>query len=240
MNNKKQSNSFSIRTTLLFVVISFLSISCDTPKESLSKPDVVRKKIPTATTSSKNAEKKRVQSVKKVNAATKSQTTQVASLPKKGATGSKKPSQKIPDKTLMAALSVPARQATRLEEPPPPLYDPKGKTDPFRPLIKDPRQAVKKKKIRKRTPRTPLERMDISQIRLVAIIRSNNDNIALVEEASGKGYIISKGAYVGLNGGRVTKILKDRLIVEEEAENVLGKITMQKRELKLQKPTGEL
>ena len=239
LNNKKQSNSFSIRITLLFVVTWFLTFSCDTSKESLSKPDIVRKKIPISATSSQTAEKKRVQFVQKANAATQSQPPQVALLPIQGAMGAKKPNQTSPQKTLKAALSVPVRQEIRLEAPPP-LYNPKGKTDPFRPLIKDPRQTVKKKNIRKRIPRTPLERMDISQIKLVAIIRSDSDNLALLEEASGKGYIISAGAYVGLNGGRVTKILKDRLIVEEEAENAMGKISMQKRELKLQKPAGEM
>jgi type IV pilus assembly protein PilP len=129
------------------------------------------------------------------------------------------------------------------------LYDPTGKTDPFEPLIKD--EAPQKEQIfeekllpqtkkNKRIPRTPLERIDLSQLTLAGIIRSSAGNKALVEEATGKGYIVSVGTYMGINSGRVVSILKDRLVVEEEVENVLGKLTLQKKELKLQKPFGEL
>ena len=46
-----------------------------------------------------------------------------------------------------------------------------------------------KKKIR-RVPRTPLERIDLSQLKLVAIIVSKSGNTALLEDATGKGYVI--------------------------------------------------
>ena len=61
----------------------------------------------------------------------------------------------------------------------------------------------------------------------------------MVEEASGKGYVIAKGTYIGIYSGRVIQILNDRVIVEEEVEDSLGNLTIQKRELKFQKPTGE-
>ncbi|PQP34785.1 pilus assembly protein PilP, partial [Desulfobacteraceae bacterium SEEP-SAG9] len=62
---------------------------------------------------------------------------------------------------------------------------------------------------------------------------------ALVEEASGKGYIVAKGTYIGLHAGRILEILNDRVIVEEEIEDILGKITIDRKELKIQKPPGE-
>jgi len=74
---------------------------------------------------------------------------------------------------------------------------------------------------------------------LVAIMRAPSGNKALVEEASGKGYIVTKGTYLGINSGRVIKVLKDRIIIEEEVESIVGKSTIQERELKLQKPLGE-
>jgi len=121
-----------------------------------------------------------------------------------------------------------------------PLYDPVGRIDPFAPLIRSQSESrPAKKKIKKRVPRTPLEKMDFSQMKLVAIVKSPKGNKALVEEASGKGYIISKGTYMGLNSGKVTEILKDRVVIEEAVENVLGEVVTQKRELKLLKPPGE-
>lgn len=127
---------------------------------------------------------------------------------------------------------------------PPSLYDPTDKIDPFMPLFKDEPEekeedAPQSKKRKTRVPRTPLERIDISQLKLVGVIQAPSGDRGLVEEASGKGYIVSIGAYMGTNGGKVTEILKDRIVVEEEVEDILGKYTIRKRELKLQKPFGE-
>ena len=121
----------------------------------------------------------------------------------------------------------------------PAKYDPTGKTDPFEPLFQDKPVLTKKKKRKKRLPQTPLERIDLSQLRLVGIILASSGNRALVEESTGKGYVIKKGTYIGTNAGKVVKIKKETVIVEEEFEDVYGKIATRKREIKLPKPPGE-
>jgi len=88
-------------------------------------------------------------------------------------------------------------------------------------------------------PTTPLERIELSQLRLRAVVRSASGNKALVEEASGKGYIITKGTFIGVNQGTVIEIQKDKIVVEEEIEDIQGEITVKKRELRLPKPPGE-
>lgn len=121
------------------------------------------------------------------------------------------------------------------------LYNPVGRVNPFMPLFKK-EQVVKfiqKKTRKKRTPLTPLEKLDLSQLMVKGIILANSGNRALVEDATGKGYVVATGTYMGIHAGRVSEILKDRVIVEEEGENALGKISILKRELKLQKPIGE-
>jgi len=124
-------------------------------------------------------------------------------------------------------------------------YRPTGRVDPFQPLFEekpvipgDTADAEKQKK-KRRMPLTPLERVDLSQLKLVGIIQAPSGNKALVEEASGKGYIIKKGTFIGIHAGRVLEIQKDRVVVEEEVENVLGQFTLEQKELKLQKPPGE-
>ena len=122
-------------------------------------------------------------------------------------------------------------------------YDPKGRFDPFEPLFKDEPSApapVTKAQRKKRVPQTPLERVAISQLKLSAIMRTSRGNSAIVEDATGKGYVIHKGTYIGLNSGQVTKIDKDHVEIEEEIENVMGELVIQNTELKLQKPAGEL
>ena len=121
-----------------------------------------------------------------------------------------------------------------------PIYNPKGKIDPFEPLFREkPVVAVTKKKRDHRVPRTPLEKIDLSQLKLVGIILAASGNKALVEESNGKGYVIKAGTYVGTNAGKVVKIEKDKVIVAEEYEDVLGNVTVRNKELKLPKPPGE-
>jgi len=149
----------------------------------------------------------------------------------------------VADKKPIAVLSKTVDEKKSLEEKF--VYNPMGKIDPFEPLVKaEPvpasvSMAIKKKTSKRRIPRTPLEMVDLSQLRLTGIIRASSGNKAMVEEASGKGYVIAKDTYIGIHSGRVTQILNDRVIVEEEVENSLGNLTIQKRELKFQKPTGE-
>ena len=119
-------------------------------------------------------------------------------------------------------------------------YNPEGKIDPFAPLFKEGiASGPEKQNKERRIPRTPLEMVDLGQLKLVAIMHAKSGNKALVEEASGKGYIVAKGSYMGINSGRVVKILKNSITIEEEAENIMGKRIIQERELKLQKPLGE-
>jgi type IV pilus assembly protein PilP len=124
------------------------------------------------------------------------------------------------------------------------IYDPKIRIDPFLPLFRAEKkevpadQADKTKKM-KRIPQTPLEKIGLNQLKLTAIIRASSGNRGLVEDASGKGYIIKKGTYVGLNSGIVTQINAQSVIVEEELENLMGKRVLQNTEIKLQKPAGE-
>ncbi len=127
------------------------------------------------------------------------------------------------------------------------IYDPKERLNPFIPLFRaDDKTATAdqmgkpdKKKSKKRIPQTPLERISLNQLKLVAIIRAPSGNRALVEDNSGKGYIIKNGTYVGLNSGLVTQINPDSVIVEEELENLMGELILQNTEIKLQKPAGE-
>lgn len=121
----------------------------------------------------------------------------------------------------------------------PAKYDPTGKTDPFQPLFQERPVLTKQKKRKKRLPQTPLERIDLSQLRLVGIILASSGNRALVEESSGKGYVIKKGTYIGTNAGKVVNIKKETVVVEEEFEDAYGKIATRKREIKLPKPPGE-
>jgi type IV pilus assembly protein PilP len=140
------------------------------------------------------------------------------------------PQAKAPENSLVASIQMKPQTAIG--------YLPQGRIDPFAPFIRERVPEVAKKKVPNR-PLTPLEKFDLDQLKLVGIVRAPTGNLALVEEASGKGYIISVGTYIGTHSGRVVAINKDRIVIQEDVENLLGKVTQEKREMKLQKPPGE-
>lgn len=142
--------------------------------------------------------------------------------------------------TVTVTEDKPPSIVARTKDGGPLPYNPLGKIDPFEPLFKDePELAPSESKREKRIPRTPLENIDLGQLKLVGVILASSGNRALVQEASGKGYIIKEGTYIGVNSGKVTEIKNDRVIVEEEIEDVVGKPTIRNKELVLPKPPGE-
>ena len=114
----------------------------------------------------------------------------------------------------MALKSEPAAAEIR-------LYNPEGKIDPFAPLFREEKlvaedgEAMGMGKAGICISHTPMQKVDLSQLKLVGIICASSGNRAMVEEASGRGYVIKKGTFIGINCGRVGQILKDRVIVDE-------------------------
>ena len=126
-------------------------------------------------------------------------------------------------------------------------YNPAGRIDPFEPLFQPKQESYlentgKSQTIRdaRRGKLTPLEKLDIGQLKLTAIIQGAQRSVAMVQESTGKGHVVKKGTYIGINSGRVVEISKNIVVIEEEVEDLLGKIIVRKRELKLQKPLGEM
>ncbi len=125
-------------------------------------------------------------------------------------------------------------------------YDPKGKIDPFRSVFVAQRRGrggssikIDADERRRNIPVTPLQKVAVSQLKVVGIIMAPTGNKALVEDPEGKGYVITKGTYLGSNFGQVTRILSDRIVVEEEVEDFFtGQRKLQTVDLMLQKKPG--
>lgn len=98
-------------------------------------------------------------------------------------------------------------------------YDAKNKVDPFKPFIA--LEVIKvsndAKTSLKNVATTPLQQFGLEQIKVTGIAGSEDKRIALIEDPKGRGYIAHVGTLIGQNGGKVTGILKDRVIVEERA-----------------------
>ncbi len=158
-----------------------------------------------------------------------------------GACGGGAPPSSLPPKTKSPAVEKkkeePAKEAEKKEpekkEEPVYAYNPAGKPDPFKPFIQ-----LTPVREGSRTALTPLQKYDISQLKLVAIISKPEGNIALVEDATGKGYFLKKGTWIGKNDGKVTKILKDKVIIEEVYQDIFGQTKTNEISLPLHKSEG--
>jgi type IV pilus assembly protein PilP len=93
-------------------------------------------------------------------------------------------------------------------------YDATGRRDPFRP----PRAGGGVSG----EPRTPLQRYEIGQLRLVAIIYDTREPRAVVEDEQKLGYIVKVGTPIGPNGGQVRTIERGRVLITEEAVDFYG------------------
>ncbi len=114
-------------------------------------------------------------------------------------------------------------------------YDPKGKPDPFRPLYVEKTEKPAPKKIIETAPEggTPLERLDLAHLRLVALVWNIPTPRARVEDAGGTGYILTIGTSVGKNQGKVTQITSSGLTVNERYIAPDGKVKHRDVPLKL-------
>jgi type IV pilus assembly protein PilP len=110
------------------------------------------------------------------------------------------------------------------------VFNPRGKPDPFRPLVVERKQEKEKEiaapkrkgeQVSKESeePGTPLEKMELSAFKLVAVIWNIPDPRAMVEDPGGKGYILTLGTRIGQKRGRVTKISSTGIVVTEKYES---------------------
>jgi len=228
----------SICTAILVLGILSALFGCKPSPEPPQKPAVVRKKIP-ANAKPDAKTPPAIAAKKEAGSKASKPVSEPAAVQEKDK-GDKKAGEKKSEKPPAATKSEPAAKLT-VEDQYPELYSSEGKADPFVPFIKSKaeREKDREKSINKRIPRTPLEKVDISQVKLTAIVQSPTGNFGLIEESTGKGYVVTNGTFIGVNGGKIKRILNDRLIVEEEAEDVFGKITTREIEVKLHKPAGE-
>jgi Tfp pilus assembly protein PilP len=97
------------------------------------------------------------------------------------------------------------------------VYDPTARRDPFRPFILDLRPEGRTEEL------TPLQRYEVGQLTVAATVWEVNPPRALLEDGTGMGYIITLGTAIGPNGGVVTAIEPERVVVEERVLDFYGK-----------------
>lgn len=102
------------------------------------------------------------------------------------------------------------------------IYDPTGKTDPFRSFITAQQEQMEKER---GEPKTILETLELSQLKLTSIIVSDKGKWAMVTDSKKEGHVIKEGTPIGRNGGVVYKINPGEVIIREEYIDFRGEKT---------------
>jgi len=130
-----------------------------------------------------------------------------------------------PEKDLKSDVQAgDTEEETRKEKKERYVYNPSGKTDPFESFIVSAdkgRGGAKslsamdseirgEELIPTGEPETELEKIEISNLTLTAVIKGKHKNWAMVTDSKGKGYFLEKGTKIGIHGGVVDEIICEK------------------------------
>lgn len=100
-------------------------------------------------------------------------------------------------------------------------YNPGGRRDPFTPLVRrEEPTAVIQTTRRPEELRGPLERYELRQLRLIAVMVVSGDPRAMVAAPDGKSYTVKIDDYIGINGGKVKDIQTRAIAIDAQGVRV--------------------
>lgn len=85
---------------------------------------------------------------------------------------------------------------------------------------------------------TGMQLFEPGQLNLVALMKSDDDDYAMVEDFTGKGYVITKGTLIGKRGV-VKEITPNQVVIEETAKTRAGQKIVTNIVMVLKKEEGE-
>lgn len=93
------------------------------------------------------------------------------------------------------------------------VYSPIGKRDPFQNMGVA-TAGVARPQIRGRN-KTPLEKWSLDQLKLSMTVTGTASPLAMVEDPDHRGWPVRLGDFIGQNGGKVTGIHRDEVVITE-------------------------
>jgi len=104
-------------------------------------------------------------------------------------------------------------------------YEVENRPDPFAPFVSETSKAnpIKPDEILDDTEvLTGMQLFEPGQLTLVALMLTDGKTLAMVQDFTGRGYVVEEGMKIGRRGV-ITRISEDRLIIEETARTRSGK-----------------
>jgi type IV pilus assembly protein PilP len=103
------------------------------------------------------------------------------------------------------------------------MYNPVAKRDPFRSLLDEPR-ALGSDKNGDAVCNEPLCGVDLDQLTLVAVVSGDANPVGMLEDPGKVGHMVHRNSRVGKQGGKVTQIQRDCVVVTEYFQTPDGKV----------------
>lgn len=150
----------------------------------------------------------------------------------------------IPGLVLATLLAMaPPREASAVPReglPPEFHYQIENRTDPFLPFITEKATSVTNMNeiVDDEEPLTGMQLFEPGQLTLVALMQSDGKDIAMVQDFTGKGYVLTEGMLIGKRG-MISQIGTNRVVIEENARTRAGKKIVTEKVMTLKKEEGE-
>ena len=109
-------------------------------------------------------------------------------------------------------------------------YSPIGKRDPFRSLFDQLQREEQTQKL------TELQKFELDQLKLVAVVSRTATPYAMVEDPRAKGHTLTRGTLIGRNWGRVAQINPECVVIKEEYRDYTGRKVTNNTSICLPKP----
>lgn len=91
-------------------------------------------------------------------------------------------------------------------------YETEGRPDPFTPFISE--KVIQQVEVEEQETLTGMRQFEPGQLTLVAIMFTESNPMAMVEDSSHKGYIIKRGTKIG-KSGIVSDILPNQVVIKQ-------------------------
>lgn len=127
-----------------------------------------------------------------------------------------------PAQQAKAAVAKPPAAEPAAPATPTYVYNPIGKRDPFRSPEAEPAAQAN---VANTACTEPLCRFDVDQLTLVAVVSGDANPLAMVQDPAGRGYFVRRNTRVGRQGGKVTQIMSDAVVITEYFTTPDGKTT---------------
>ena len=127
---------------------------------------------------------------------------------------------------LAAAVATPvALEEKRIEAPF--QYNPDGRRDPFKSIIVSSEKQARVENL------PPLQRKELSELKLIGIIWGGFGYGAVIQTPDGKGYAVRKGTRIGSNNGIISQITNREVIIKEKYADIFNETKMKETVMEL-------